>query len=541
MIMLKKRVSQTGAQDIPRVINGVMKLKSLTAPPELDQLRKMLEYAQKTNARFVEQQWTIEAKNELFILRCAASSQEVPVWVFLAGSLTRMPTERWNHPTSDIGLIQNIIHSETEGAVSELRRNDDMLTAAGSDLTALVIPHSERASAASVIAQSQTGSKHLAVETETQVILQGDLVLVQLPTLLQSIQMSKMTGRLELRNHDGKSDTYFDEGKPVHAEYCGSTGDLAVIELLSWQDGQFRFFPGERTVERTIRNRLDALLMEGMTFADQSSHLARQGLTMSTFLIRKKPDMTQKEFESILQGCPIDLRLAANFYCQLDDTRMLLDLLRAMPLHKTEWVPVLFNLVTQGIVVCSDKPAKCRTTPVPTAESIDQTAIETAMRSSIRNETGVFTQGALLFFIQQEFARFEAGGLPFSLLLFEGQAVGTGGEVRHLPETALKEVIHRTKATIRPFEIFAHYRLLDFALFLPQTEIKTAALVAQRLLLSFKTIPKTDSESYEFRFGVAGVPGDGANVSSLLASAQLAMERAVETQSSMMLFRTLLS
>lgn len=540
--MLRKRVTQqTGSQEIPRVVNGVMKLRELSAPPDLDRLKQMLEYAQKTNARTVEQQWTIETKNETFILRCSATSKEIPVWIFLAGSLTRMPTERWNHPTADIVLIENIIHSETAGTVSELSRADHMLVAASPDLSALVTPHSESAPPIeSPAQQSQTG-RHGVVEIEPQqAILQGDLVLVQLPTVLQSIQMSKMTGRLELRNNEGKSEIYFDDGKPVHAEYCGSTGDLAVIELLSWHDGLFRFFPGERTVERTVRNRLDALLMEGMTFADQSSHLAKQGLTMSTYLIRKKPDMQQKEFETILQGCPIDLRLAGNLYCQLDDTRTLLDLLRSMPLHKTEWVPILFNLVTTEIVVLSDKPAKSRPVPVPNADPIDQSAIETAMRSSVRAETGVYTQGALLYFMQQEFARFEAGGLPFSLLVFEGQSV-RDGEVRHLSDAAIKEVISRTKASIRTFEVFAHYRLLDFAVFLPQTELKTAALVAQRLNLAFKTIPNAESEGYVFRFGVAGVPGDGTNVGSLLASAQLAMERAVETQSSIIMFRTLLS
>ncbi|MDZ4837253.1 MAG: DUF4388 domain-containing protein [Candidatus Melainabacteria bacterium] len=540
--MLKKRM-QAGAQEGPRLVNGVLKFKELPCPPELDLLRQMLEHAQKAGGKVVEQQWLVEDRNEIFILRCSAAPQEEPVWVFLTGPLSRMPTEKWNYPSTDVTLIHQIIHSETQGAMAEIVSDGgDMLAPSVAALTVALADRSEPEPSANQPPPrpAQQVSTKQQIETGTHAILQGDLVLVQLPTVLQSIQMSKMTGRLELRNQDGTSDVYFDDGRPVHAQYCGASGDIALIELLSWQDGKFRFFPDERTAEHSIKNRLDSLLVEGMTFADQNMYLNRHGLTTSTYLIRKRPEMTQVEFETILQAHPVDVRLAGNFYCQIDDTRTLLDILRVMPLHKTEWVPLLFQLITQGILVPSEKPARSRPVLVPAADDIDFTAIEASMRGCFRADTGVLNYGALLFFMQQEFSRYEAAGVPFSLLLFEG-LMNFNREVRPLPEAAAREMIRRTKSMIRPFEIFSHYKHADYALLLPMTDVKTAALVAQRLLEAFKTIPIVETETYEFRIGVAGIPSDGNNVASMLASAQLAKQRAIETRSAMVLFRTLLS
>ncbi len=535
--MLKKR-NQAGPQpEFNRVVNGIMKLKDLSIPPDLERLNFILGQAQQPGVKVVEQQWNGKELNEYFILKCSAPAREVPVWVFLSGSSTRMPSEKWRYPTGDMALVHNVIQCETTGAsLSELISNSQEMRATSAHELASLIPSQQPAQF-----DSPSGV-HRPYQPEAQAILQGDLLLVQLPTLLQSIRMSKMTGRLELRNNEGGSYIYFDEGKPVHAEFCGSVGDLAVIELLSWTSGQFRFHPGERTVERSIKNRLDALLMEGMTFADQSAFLEKQGLTLSAYLIRKRPDMRQKEFETtVSQGAPLDLKLAGNFYCQIDDTIQLLDLLRIMPLHKTEWVPILFNFLTQGIVVLADQPARSRKTVSLDDRGLDMSVADNAMRGCIRAETGIFTQGAMLYFMQNEFARLEAGGSPFALIIFEGQ-LKRAGVFDRLPESAVKEMITRVQSLIRPFEIFAHFELFDYALLLPQTELKTATLVAQRLVLSLRTIPSRDWESeYHFRCGVAGMPGDGKNVGTLVAAAQMAKQRAVESQSSVCMFRTLLS
>jgi len=545
--MLKKKQPAPVPQpvDIPRVVNGVMKLKGLWEHPDLDHLMRMLDYARDDeDIQVVEQQWTNESQNNICVLKVSAPAHEEPIWTLQVGTLGRPLIDKWRYPTGDVSLVLNLITSESTGT------NLSDLISTSRQMIVAPVPAPPPPSPA--ISESQT--EKLRALTPEQVseaqqastpsspsMLQGDLKIVRLHSVLQSIRMSKMTGRLELRDKDGLSDVYFDEGTPVHAEHCGTTGDLALIELLSWQTGQFCFHAGERTSMRTVKNRLDALLMEGMTFADQSTFLEQQGLNLSSFPIRKNPHLKQTEFEEIVKrGSPIDMRQAMNIYCQIDDTINLLELLRVVPLHKTEWVPIFFNFITQELISLSDRPALHKKAVPIEGKPVDLNAAESAIRSCIRAETGIFTYDAFVYFLQQEFQRHEAGGMPFSVLLMEAR-IKRGNALDYLPEQGMKETIGRIQSLKRPFETLAHFETFDYALLLPQTELRTATLVAQRLVLSLKTIPKVDFESdYLFWIGVAGVPGDGRDVATLLTAAQEAKARAVQTQTSVCMFRTLL-
>ena len=93
----------------------------------------------------------------------------------------------------------------------------------------------------------------------TKAILEGELENMQVPTLLQSINMSKMTGRLNISNESSKCDVYFSDGAPQHAEAPENKGDAAIVEILTWEHGQFRFYQGEQSTEKSIKRRLDGL------------------------------------------------------------------------------------------------------------------------------------------------------------------------------------------------------------------------------------------------------------------------------------------
>ena len=54
-------------------------------------------------------------------------------------------------------------------------------------------------------------------------------------------------------------------------------GDSAFLELITWQVGEFRFWPDETTLDRTINKRLDGMLMEGVALLDQNKYLETAG------------------------------------------------------------------------------------------------------------------------------------------------------------------------------------------------------------------------------------------------------------------------
>jgi hypothetical protein len=102
-----------------------------------------------------------------------------------------------------------------------------------------------------------------ALAARGKATLEGDLKNMQVPNLLQSIAISKMTGKLFVHSPNGDAQIFFEEGAPLHAITRETAGDLALIELLLWEEGEFLFFPEERSTEKTVNKRLDALLMEG--------------------------------------------------------------------------------------------------------------------------------------------------------------------------------------------------------------------------------------------------------------------------------------
>ncbi|MGL1733432.1 DUF4388 domain-containing protein, partial [Vibrio parahaemolyticus] len=62
---------------------------------------------------------------------------------------------------------------------------------------------------------------------------------------------------------------FFQAGIPLHCALKDIRGDHAFLELITWKEGEFRFWPDETSRDRTINKRLDGMLMEGVSLLDQ--------------------------------------------------------------------------------------------------------------------------------------------------------------------------------------------------------------------------------------------------------------------------------
>jgi hypothetical protein len=248
-------------------------------------------------------------------------------------------------------------------------------------------------------------------------------------------------------------------------------------------------------------------------------------------LIRKNPLLTDKELRKHLaQGAPVNIKLQLNLYWQIDDCSTLLDILRVLTLKEMEWAPLLFNLLTLELIVLSDQPARSKRNIQLVDQKIDAEMLANAIKGCIRPETGIFTYPALLYFVKQEFCRLDVGGMPFSLLVFQVEWRDLAGQRENLSREGEKEIIRRVRPIKREFEIFAHFETFDYALLLPQTDVKAAALVAQRIMLSLRTAELFNHSPREGKtiisIGVSGLPNDGSSVGALLAAAVAAKKHA---------------
>jgi hypothetical protein len=93
-------------------------------------------------------------------------------------------------------------------------------------------------------------------------MVEGDLVDMTLPSLLQVMSRECSTAILRLQRGVDQGAMYFAEGVLVHAVAGPVTGDEAACELLGWPDGRFRLARDAEPQPRTITDRLARLVID---------------------------------------------------------------------------------------------------------------------------------------------------------------------------------------------------------------------------------------------------------------------------------------
>jgi uncharacterized protein DUF4388 len=91
-------------------------------------------------------------------------------------------------------------------------------------------------------------------------MVEGDLMDLTLPTLLQALSQESSTAQLRLQNGAVQGALYLREGALIHATGSESVGDDALLELLGWTAGRFRILRDVEDRPRTITPRLTELV-----------------------------------------------------------------------------------------------------------------------------------------------------------------------------------------------------------------------------------------------------------------------------------------
>lgn len=104
----------------------------------------------------------------------------------------------------------------------------------------------------------------------------GALREVSLPDALQMIEGCRKTGTFILKNNSDHGEIYFNDGRPIDAQYLYWNGEAAFFRLAQWTEGIFRFrsHPVER--DQKIRDTVQGLLMETMRRMDEQAKLIPQ-------------------------------------------------------------------------------------------------------------------------------------------------------------------------------------------------------------------------------------------------------------------------
>jgi diguanylate cyclase (GGDEF)-like protein len=465
-------------------------------PPSVRQLQKMLD--ETLHGTGFSVQMPFGESPEMFTITVSRDPMRGIVhWMLYRGEGSQSFLE-WDQVTSDPNWVFNLI----EAAFPQMSKRK----------TLTEVP----------IEQVQT-AKLTALEvddTKSKPDFEGDVQNMAIPNLIQSIDMNALTGRLEIDAKTQSGVVYFIEGKPIHCIVDGGEGEPALLELIAWTHGKFKFFKEEARQQKTINRPLHHLLMAGAALQDQMNLLRDKGVGLDTYLIRKHSQLSPEDFNKMVaEGTGCDEAQQRQFYDSIDGRTPIVDMLRQMPMGKTTWVPIVFNMVTCGL--CSFKNGADFNETKPVAVNWNEVHQVSSLLS--QPDTAIYTKQAYLYFLAMEYYRFVRFKHPFSTLIINAGLKAADERIYPLHADAFRLVGHHIKQVVRETDLLFHFGESSLACILPSTNLPSAKQFAQHLMEILNSTPLvTASGTYAVAatVGAASIPESCESVESMITLAQ---------------------
>jgi len=178
---------------------------------------------------------------------------------------------------------------------------------------------------------------------ESRTRFSGALNEIGLVDILQTIDLSKKKGVVNLAHNDETGAIYFDDGNVIDAEYGQLEGEEALYRMMRWKDGFFdiEFRPIRR--ERKIELSTPQLLMEGLRRLDEWNRILEQFPPLETIF-----NVDARELIDRLDEIPDEVNpLIALF----DGKKTLEEILRNEIFSDLDTMRIVSKLIFFGVLV----------------------------------------------------------------------------------------------------------------------------------------------------------------------------------------------
>jgi hypothetical protein len=358
----------------------------LTSPPTTQMVREMLIKSRELPGSVVQILFGNDGSQEYSLSACSILEADVAVcsWTLSRGDDAASAID-WTYDGDDADQVSSYITTRFPGWSQQSKLITPEIQAVKTKLRSVVVARSSQRSS-----------------------LEGDLKDMPVTNLLQSVAMNKMNGRLEIRDGSNEATVWFAQGAPVDCELPGAFGDDALIELVCWETGEFHFFPESEIERRTVKKRLEILIMEGAIFHCLHNALSKLDFSFDSTLYLKNEAMTEAEFDQVAGcGIPVDLILQKQIFCSLKPKVPVFELMQSLKLSKIQVVPIVFNLLSLDVVALSnERPVhqvkrKAEALAAPASKksrsmnSVEETSQTQAKKSAKENGIASFLFGSL--------------------------------------------------------------------------------------------------------------------------------------------------
>ncbi|MBS1953860.1 MAG: DUF4388 domain-containing protein [Cyanobacteria bacterium SZAS-4] len=434
----------------------------------------------------------------------------------------------WRMASGDIAIIQNLLEDSlrtasrpAESAHEAVSSPRDSYSRVSGSAPAPQWGGFDAPAEASISQTMQTDRASSGVN------LSGELKEVDVASILQSISLCKMTGRLNVYDSMQQVEIFFNQGELVHAISSplmdiskGIRGEKVLLEVFTWDDGSFQFQHGWQTAERSVQKHLQNLVLEGATLQDYKNSLEKNGIFLGTTLFRKETNLTELQFESKLaNGLPMHIDLQKKVFLALREPKTLQEILDAVPMDRTTWIPVIYSLVSsmliaaRGVVVGDDGQ-------FTDAFSNIGELIRNADRGLIQPDSGMLSYGLFLSFADKELAR----RVPCCLAMFEFNVPPSS-----ITNESLKAITTTFDAMKHPYECMTFWQPNRVLILLPMAKIEETTSRLNSFLDSLSE--KIDMDGISLVGGLAAAPKDGTQLADVLTSSYKLLKKAQQSNS----------
>jgi hypothetical protein len=180
---------------------------------------------------------------------------------------------------------------------------------------------------------------------------QGSIQELPVPDIIQLVSVSGKTGMFMLVRGGERGFIFLKNGRIVHAELGGLTGEEAVYALAIWSTGDFQFTPGKEVEAVTIDKTNTSLLMEAARRLDEWKVLARKIPGVDYVPVLKARDLS----EAVTLSPP-----EWNLIIRIDGIKTVEELARATASNSFDTAKVLYGLVTADLIQMRPRDALAR-------------------------------------------------------------------------------------------------------------------------------------------------------------------------------------
>ena len=514
---------------------------TLNSAPNPGDLQHIMEKAESNRTKQLNYSWPLNNSNTIFCLTIFFNLRsKIPTWQ-LNSRDGNQEKQHWRFDSNDLMLIFNLITSSCEELENSLRdkgllnvnnKFNNLTNNQISNLKAVTSDQTEtleknaKGSLAQFIPTSQANTAKAASD------MSGNLTTQPVANLVQSINSSKMTGKLVIESSGGEGNVYFDKGQLVHAVINQNTPEDSLFFVLNLKRGNYYFFKEPINISRTITLPIDLILMKVATLIDQNDFISSQKIGLNSVLAKKYPNLSEADFEKIVKaGVCDDLNLQKTIYLNLDNAKTLENVINLLKLSRPLWIPVIYNLLKCDIIYCSQNIETKESLNI-TPKVIDRNLIQST-KAKLSTNNGILTYSSFLYFLDREIQLCKRYKNNFSITLMHLNYFdpNNDSQLGVPPKAIVDNIINYIAQTKRSTDLLASYELFDHIMLLPFTNSFGTSCFCQRLVKNIYTpqiISNTDPNSLIVSLGIVSCPSDFNELDLILGAAVRALQHSID-------------